>query len=363
MKKIQMALKKELNNYPKIKVYNPHQTKFLTLVALILLIIGLFVEYAYFSSIGHLGYQIALEILKIHLTKLLLILGFILVLDSGLTLLTPHRPKTITQLLCHPFERPALLFGGSLILMLSLDAPISVYCISIVIMTVMAQLFKRKTLHVPLHPVLIGYLVGVVGTYWVNRNFGIYQTPPMFMAPFMSVSSNLGVMSFEEFSLSYYSLQTVVFGLFEGSLAGILILPLLFSSVFLMKRQCLAFRSSGLYLLSYALISGLLLSSLHLETWVIILFLLNGSMLMTAVFLLPETKSLPRSNRGLVLYIIGLAALSVIFSYYVHFVFGPYLALGLFQIGLGVIRFVQMIMFSKFKKESTTKDHSHQVAM
>lgn len=363
MKKIKIALKKELNNYPNIKVYNRNQTKFLTLVALILLMIGLFVEYGYFSTIGHLGHQIALEILKIHLTKLLLIIGFIFILDSGLILLTPHRPKTIKQLFYHPFERPALLFGVTLILMLSLDAPVSVYCVSTVIMTLMAQLLKRETFHFPLHPVLIGYLVGVVGTYWVNYNFGIYQTPPMFMAPFMTVASNLGVMNFEAFSLTYYSLPTVIVGLFEGSLAGMLILPLLFSSLFLIKRQCLAFRSSGLYMLAYAIISVLTLSSLHLEGWVTILFLLNGSLLITAIFLLPETKSLPHANVGLVLYIIGLALTSVIFSYYIHFVFGPYLALALFQMGLGAIRFIQTIIYSKTKVKPSIKTPPHQVAM
>lgn len=359
MKKIQVALKKELNHYPKIKIYEKKQMKYFNLVAFFLLMVGLFVEYGYYSTIGHLGTEIAYEILKIHFTKLILISGFAAVLDILLVFLSHHRPKSIKQLINQLFERPALLFCMILMLMLSLDAPVSAFCIAAIIMTIMAQLTKKESNPFPLHPIFIGYFAAVIGTYSVNYNFGIYQTPPMFMAPFMTSVQGVSLLSYEDFTLSYYSLQTVIAGLFEGSLAGTLIIPLLVSGAYLIKRRCLDIRISGLYVFIYTLISFIFGVLFKLESWMIVLFLLNGSVLINAIFILPETKSLPRNKMVLYCYISALAASTVLLSYYVHFIFGPYLTLGIFQVFLGLARSIQkLIQLKQVKREGGPTRHS-----
>lgn len=363
MKKIQVALKKELNHYPKIKMYEKKQMKYFNLVAFFLLMMGLFVEYGYYSTIGHLGTKIAYEIFKIHFTKLILISGFAAVLDILLAFLSHHRPKNVKQVVNQLFERPALLFCMILVLMLSLDAPVSAFCIATIIMTVMAQLTKKGGNPFPLHPIFIGYFVAVIGTYSVNYNFGIYQTPPMFMAPFMTSAQGAALLSYEEFTLSYYSLQTVIAGLFEGSLAGTLIIPLLISGVYLITRRCLDIRISGLYVLIYILISFSLGMLFKLESWMIVLFLLNGSVLINAIFILPETKSLPQNKMVLYSYISGLAASTFLLSYYVHFIFGPYLALGVFQVFLGLARAIQKLIQRKHVKKEDGPIHSPKVAI
>lgn len=340
MKKIQLAIKRRLNHHSKLNVYGKSQTKSLYLVVSLLILIGLFVEYGYYSTIGHLGSTIAIEIFKIHLTKLIVILGLAAMLDLILVSLSLHRLPTFKEAIVKLFERPSLLFVMILVLMLSLDAPVTVFCIATILMILISSNIKPGERVYLVHPVLMGYLVGVLGTVAINQNLGITQIPPMFSAPFMSVMNGPIIKTYDEFILSFHSIQTVLVGIFEGSLAGTVIIPLMVSSVFLVKRKIVNYKVLGLYLSVYILLAALFTQFAQLESWIFILCLFNGGILICPLFLMSDKKNLPLRPVFKYIYVAFIASLTFFLSYKVHFVFGPYMALGFSQFMLGMGRFI-----------------------
>lgn len=214
MKKIKLAIKRRLNHPLRLTINEKKQIKILYLVASLLILMGLFVEYGYYSTIGHLGSTIAIEIFKIHLTKLMVILGFATVVDYSLASLSNHRLLTLKQGVKSLIERPSLLFVMILILMLSLDAPVTAFCMASLLIILVSSMIKPKGNLYLVHPVLIGYLVGVWGSISINQNLGILQTPPMFSSPFMSAVNGPLTLTYDEFILKFHSLQTVLAGLF-----------------------------------------------------------------------------------------------------------------------------------------------------
>ena len=167
MKKIKLAIKRRLNHPLRLTINEKKQIKiavfaykksdiFLYLVASLLILMGLFVEYGYYSTIGHLGSTIAIEIFKIHLTKLMVILGFATVVDYSLASLSNHRLLTLKQGVKSLIERPSLLFVMILILMLSLDAPVTALCMASLLIILVSSMIKPKGNLYLVHPVLIG---------------------------------------------------------------------------------------------------------------------------------------------------------------------------------------------------------------
>lgn len=361
MKKIQLAIKRRLNHHSKLNIYGKKQIKSLYLVASLLILIGLFVEYGYYSTIGHLGSAIAIEIFKIHMTKLMAVLGFAALLDYILASLSNHRPLTLKQGLMSLIERPSLLLVMILVLMLSLDAPVSAFCLASILMILVSSAIKPGDRFYLVHPVLIGYLVGVLATTSINQNLGILQTPPMFSAPFMSVVNGPIPLTYDQFILSFHSLQTVLVGIFEGSLAGTLMIPLLICALFLMKQRVLDYKLFGLYIGIYALLAALFMQIAHLDYWVLLLFMLNGGLLICPIFLLSGRKNLPNRSLFKYLYIAFIAIMTFFLSYYVHFVFGPYLALGFSQFILGAGRLIYHVLLSDKTLNRDLSKHDKQV--
>ena len=76
MNRIKEVIKQKSKEYHEKRVFCEHQVGYFIGVSLILIAIGLFVEYSYYSTIGYLGKTIAFEILKIHVMKLAIILGY-----------------------------------------------------------------------------------------------------------------------------------------------------------------------------------------------------------------------------------------------------------------------------------------------
>ena len=121
-----------------------------------------------------------------------------------------------------------------------------------------------------------------------------------------------------------------------------------------MKRQVIDYKTSLLYIGTYVLLGLLLGLIIKHPLWIIILFLLNGSVLLTGIFLITDVVTLERYKSFKYLYILGVALLTIIFSYYVHFVFAPYFALGFSQMLLETIRLIKRFLLND-------KNLSHQI--
>ena len=66
MKRIQEVIKKKAKEYEERRVYVKCQTQHFLMVTVLLILLGIFVEFAYYSTIGQLGQKIAFEIVKVH---------------------------------------------------------------------------------------------------------------------------------------------------------------------------------------------------------------------------------------------------------------------------------------------------------
>lgn len=332
MNRIREVIKQKSKEYHERRVFCEHQAVYFNIMMFILIGIGLFIEYGYYSTIGHLGPRIAFEILKIHVIKLIIVWGYAFFIDLLLSFIVGTYPKTMKDILFFPFKRPTFLFTLLLILMLSLDAPFSVFCISITAMAIFSQNTKKGYTFYHLHPVLIGYFISVFGILITNYNLGLIELPPMLTAPYMEVTTPLPLLTYHEFIANYYSLMTVVFGIFEGSLCFTLIIPLLLCALFLSKRKIIDYHLSLIYFTVYAGIGTIIGLVFDHPYWIIVLFLLNGSILVTGIFILPDLVTLERYKNYKYLYCVVTGVLSVLSSYFVHFMFAPYLALALVQL-------------------------------
>ncbi|MDE5976846.1 MAG: RnfABCDGE type electron transport complex subunit D [Turicibacter sp.] len=332
MKRIQEAIKQKAKEYHARRVYGERQIKYFSLVTCLLIGVGLFVEFGYYSTIGHLGTSIAFEIFKVHVLKLGVILGYAYFIDLLISFISRTNPHTFKEGIVFPFKRPAFLFSTLFILMFSLDAPISVCGITITVMTILSQNTKKGHTFYHVSPALIGYLIGVIGVIVTNNNLGLVELPPALSAPYMVVTDALHPLSFTEFTLEYYSLQTVIFGLFEGSLCFTVIIPLILGALFLMKRRVIDYKLTLLYVGSYILVGGLLGVVFQQPSWIILLFLLNGSVLITGIFILPDVVSLERHLKFKYSYVMISAILTVLLSYFIHFIYAPYIVVGVMQL-------------------------------
>ena len=67
MNRIREVIKRKVKDYHLRRVYGERQVKCFVMITCLLIGLGLFVEFGYYSTIGYLGQEIALEILKVHL--------------------------------------------------------------------------------------------------------------------------------------------------------------------------------------------------------------------------------------------------------------------------------------------------------
>ena len=82
----------------------------------------------------------------------------------------------------------------------------------------------------------------------------------------------------------------------------------------------------------YGLVSILLGVIFQQPNWLTILFLLNGSVLITGIFILPDIVVLDRHLMFKYAYIIICGIFSALLSYFIHFIFAPYLVVMLVQL-------------------------------
>ena len=347
MNRIKEVIKQKSKEYHEKRVFCEHQVGYFIGVSLILIAIGLFVEYSYYSTIGYLGKTIAFEILKIHVMKLAIILGYAWLNDLILSFIVRTIPKSIKQAICFPFKRPTFLFTLLLVLMLSLDGPISVFCVAITAIAIFSQNTKKGHTFYRIHPVLIGYFISVLGILFTNNNLGLIELPPMLTAPYVEVTHSLNPLTYSQFKAAYYSLATVIFGIFEGSLCFTLIIPLIVCALFLIKRKIIDYKLLTIYLGIYTLIGiGLGFIFQH-PYWITVLFLLNGSILVTGIFLLSDLVILESYHNYKYVYCISLGILSALLCYFFDFMAAPYLALAIIQLLMWLFDGVNKIIHAK----------------
>ena len=337
MKRIQEVIKKKAREYRTQRVYVNHQIQYFLMVTLLLILMGMFVEFGYYSTIGQLGNQIAFEIVKVHLAKLVIILGYAFFIDWIAAFIVGALPQNVKERFVFPLQRPTFLNTTLLILMLSLDAPISVFCIAITVIAFLSQNTRHGYTFYCVHPVLIAYIISVLGIMATNYNLGLTELSPSLTAPY-SVSVNEIYSTFKQ---HYYSMSNVVFGLFEGAMCYTLVLPLCLSALFLMKRRVIDYRVVFSYITGYVLMSALLGIIFKQSPWSTGLFLLNGSVLMSGIFIVPDAVTLSQVTSFKYGYAIGASLLTAIGCYFVHFVFAPYLVLLVLQILIFWIAFIK----------------------
>ena len=122
-------------------------------------------------------------------------------------------------------------------------------------------------------------------------------------------------------------MTNVIFGLFEGGMSYTLIIPLCVSALFLMRRRVIEWRVVVVYFLGYILTGGLMGILIGQPLWLTVLFLLNGSIVLSGIFLLPDAVTFSRIVSFKYIYVVGAAVLSAVGCYFVHFVIAPYLVL------------------------------------
>ena len=330
MKRIQEVIKKKAKEYEERRVYVKCQTQHFLMVTVLLILLGIFVEFAYYSTIGQLGQKIAFEIVKVHVVKFGGIVGYAFLIDWLAAFLVGTLPRQLKEGLLFPLHRPTVLNTMLLILMFSLDAPISVFCVAITVVALFSQNTRHGYSYYTFHPVLIAYVVGVFGLMATQYNLGLTDISPSLTAPYRTTVYELHS-SLTAFKQHYYSMTNVIFGLFEGGMSYTLIIPLCVSALFLMRRRVIEWRVVVVYFLGYILTGGLMGILIGQPLWLTVLFLLNGSIVLSGIFLLPDAVTFSRIVSFKYIYVVGAAVLSAVGCYFVHFVIAPYLVLLLLQ--------------------------------
>ncbi|HAX72163.1 MAG TPA: hypothetical protein DCY20_01425 [Firmicutes bacterium] len=349
MEKVKGWVKNMMQRRSKMKAYGEKQVRYLLLVLSLLLLVGITIEYFYYATLGHLGEAIALEIVRDRFVKWFAVVGVVLVLDFILASIKGLRLKSIKDFFIQMSRRPALPFALMNILLLSFDIPISSLLLGSIVITLCCQNTKIGYSYYPIHPVIIGYFVGLISIIKNYSQFGIVDNPSVLNAPYLAVVSGPVVLNFEQFNLKYYSLQAVSLGLHESSLSFILILPMILIGLFLIRRRIIDFKVTLTYVSIYLILSLAYLQGATFEPWIFILQAFNGSMIAIAFFMLTDVVTLPSHTFYKYFYVAFVSLLTFICTYYIHFVYGPILAIGVSQILMFVTHLISSLFAPSLK--------------
>lgn len=286
----------------------------LSLVLLVLVLAGAAIKYIYFSTIG------SWEPPLVDVGQLLLrIGGFLGVLVVGGVLDMALSGDRSWRALASSSTVAGLLL---LLVMTSFGVPTWGFLVGAVLL----GMLNRFKLSLP---------VGVVVTYFVLIALsGVLEgEPPFLTAPYLEALGG----DWQDFRRQFHSLTVVATGMTTGPLSFNLLLPILVGSLMLANRKYGPMAWSLLFFFVFGALAALYFG---LTQWLLSLFLLNGSVLMVGVFLIPmELKSLrPGTSKVLYSGIMGIAAF--MFSYYLHFIWGAYLAFLLLHLLLWVGHFM-----------------------
>jgi len=171
----------------------------------------------------------------------------------------------------------------------------------------------------------------VVLTYFalIATSLFVLSDTPFLTAPYMEASGG----DWQDFRRQFHSLTVVAAGMATGPLSFNLLLPILVGSLMLANRK---YGPMGWSLLFFFVVGALATLYFGIAEWLLPLFLLNGSVFLVGVFLMPmELKTLkPGTSKVLYSGIMGLSAFML--SYYVNFIWGAYLAFLLLHLLLGI---------------------------
>ena len=161
-----------------------------------------------------------------------------------------------------------------------------------------------------------------LGTYFLIVGLSYWQMDeiPYLTAPYLYSLAG----GWDDFRRQFHSVTVVAAGMTGGPLSFSLLLPMLAGGVMLANRKFGPMLWSLLYLFVFWALSFLYIG---MSQWRLPLFLLNGSVVASAVFFLPMELNhfkLGASKGG---YIVLLGISTFIFSYYINFIWGAYLAL------------------------------------
>lgn len=279
----------------------------LNLVLFVLALAGFFIKYIYFSTIG--SWEDPFETVERLALYGLQFFG-VLVAGGFLELGLKHfkapiktRKEIIEALLGSTVISGLLL----LLMMASFEMPIWFFAVGAVLLAAIS------CLKAPL-------VAGAVFVYFmlIGLSYLIMGSPSFLTAPY----SEAALGDWNEFRRNFHSVGVVAAGMATGPFSFNLLLPLIAGALMLANRKYGQMLWSLLFYLIFGLLAALYIG---IAQWQLPLFLLNGSVLLVAVFFIPmELKRLPQGT-NLWLYIGLLGLLAFVFSYYVHFVWGVYL--------------------------------------
>ncbi|MCL1950997.1 MAG: hypothetical protein FWF59_14860 [Turicibacter sp.] len=272
----------------------------LSMVLFILASAGMAVNYIYFSTIG--SWEAPVESLRDLLFSGLGFLGAMAVggaMDLVFSAIRKHRKAG-----CNHTAAALLL----LLMMTSFFVPTGLFLGAAVLLSLLNQL----KLPLSFSTVAVYFLL-------VFASHSLSHEAPFLSAPYLQALGG----DFADFRREFYSVTVVAAGIASGPLSFNLLLPILAGAVMLANRKYGPMLWS---LLFFFVFSAAALAFFGTSDWRLPLFLLNGSVFMVGVFFMPwELKAhLPFGSK--LAYAILLGVATFLFSYHVHFIWGPYLA-------------------------------------
>ena len=319
------------------KVYTTPLTHNFLMVGVCLIIVSTLIGYTYFSTLGNIGTIFSKQLMVDYVYKIIisLVMGSLIYLIIG----SLKREKlTIKQRLNELFKSPVLAYSVLLILLLSYDVSLKALLIGTFIISILVSRSKQGYIAYSIHPVILGYLSTVFVE--VNRyaKFDLFGVPTVLNTPFTTSLSSQAILTYDQFTAQYYSLETVIFGFYEGSLSFTLMIFIAVTALLLLKRRMINFLLLCIYL-GGVILSGIMYGKiLGLDSWLITLGVLNGNVLFIATFLLSDPVVLPKRKSYCIGYVSLLTLLTVYMTYHVHFILGPFTALLIGQLSCYLVR-------------------------
>ena len=312
------------------KVYTANSTQYFFFIALILIGVATVLNYFYFSTIGHLSEAYARQICLDYLMRVLLAVGVVTVLELISQFIRHERD--VKLMLSNVIKAPTIPYVLLYVLLLSYNISFSALIIGSFVIFICSQTARKGYSYYLVHPISIGYFSTIAIEVSNYAKFGFFDIPTALNSPFTTVLSEQTILTYEQFIAQYYSLETVMFGFFNGATSFTLAIFLLVTCILVIKNRFANPAYVAIYLGGFIMSTFVYTSQLQLENWVFILGLLNGSVLFIATFLLSDSVLLPRSKRSGYLFILAVTALTAYFTFNVHVILGPFLALILIQI-------------------------------
>ncbi len=315
------------SHHIQFQAYTKPLTQMILIVGSLLLLVSLLMGYFYYSTIGHIGPVYAKHMMIGYLANVLIFMSYVIALEWLCGLIRYRTVYRFKPFLSHLMTSPTLAYAVLYLLLLAYDTSFSAVLGGGAIVVLGSQLSQKGYSYYIIHPVIIGYLSTVLIEIGNYAKLDLLLVPTLLRSPFTEVVGEQIILTYDQFEAAYYSVSTVFFGLYEGSLSFTLILFILLSGGLLLKQRQLNLKYIGIYLGGYALVSLFYCQVLQLDPFMSLLSLLNGNVLFIAIFLLSDPVVLPKGSKQGLIYVLLMTILTVSLTYGFHFIVGPFVAL------------------------------------